>query len=141
MWLTNSAIRSEFQVFFESNATSLLSLAYSLVIDLKLDKSAKAMTLPPRTLLHDAWDTFKYPTVRLRPELSLEEKRALLGYYHQSSMWVPVFCFQDWILTATVSPSCTDGAKHYLGQLISHNAANPWSRLRNSSRISKLSHL
>lgn len=86
VWLTNSVIRSEFQVFFESNATSLLSLAHSLVIDLKLDKSAKAMTLAPRTLLRDAWDTFKYPTVRLRPELSLEEKRALLGYYHQSSM-------------------------------------------------------
>lgn len=66
-------------------------MAQSLVTDLKLDKSTKSITLPSKTLLGDAWETFKPPSTETRTELSTAEKRALLGTYYLSSLNVALY--------------------------------------------------
>lgn len=84
--LTNDFERLEFHFYIDSQATSLVQLAQSLVIDLKLDKCPTAIRLPPRSLLKDAWESFKPPLAKQRTEQSPDDKRALLGVYHTSAL-------------------------------------------------------
>ena len=81
-------------------ATNLIQLAMSLVIDLKLDKSPNSLAVNPRTLLGDAW----YKLSRSRPipcvNRTPEDSRAVLGFYYLTSLYV--FCHDSkWYCTLT----------------------------------------
>lgn len=59
----------------------------SLVIDLRLDKSPDTTGVMPKSLLGETWTALnKGAPYRLGVPHTLAEKRAVLGFYHFSSM-------------------------------------------------------
>ncbi|KAJ6444924.1 fungal transcriptional regulatory protein [Purpureocillium lavendulum] len=78
---------SDYHYYVYSDATNFLQLAMSLVIDLRLDKSPDMSTVLPKSLLGETWTVLnKSAPYRLGVPHTLVEKRAVLGFYHFSSM-------------------------------------------------------
>ncbi|CAM1503117.1 Fc.00g078930.m01.CDS01 [Cosmosporella sp. VM-42] len=83
---------NDFHVYIEMQATTLLQLAMALVIDLKLDKPPWSMGAVPRSLLGDAWQKLgKSIAVKPKSAHTLNEKRAVLGFHHISSLVAALF--------------------------------------------------
>jgi len=79
--------RSDYHYYVYSDATNFLQLAMSLVIDLRLDKSPDTTGVMPKSLLGETWTALnKGAPYRLGVPHTLAEKRAVLGFYHFSSM-------------------------------------------------------
>ncbi|KAI5459741.1 hypothetical protein BGZ63DRAFT_388562 [Mariannaea sp. PMI_226] len=84
---------NDFPFYLEPQATPILQMAVSLIVDLQLDRSPLCSALAQRTLLGDAWQTV--PKSQCGPKMktvhSLEDKRSVLGYYHLSSLLCVLF--------------------------------------------------
>ncbi|KAH6890633.1 hypothetical protein B0T10DRAFT_486368 [Thelonectria olida] len=84
---------NDFPFYMEPQATPVLQMAASLVIDLRLDRSPSCCHVAQKTLLGEAWQTMNksHWEPRLKFNHSLEDKRAVLGYYHISSLLAILF--------------------------------------------------
>lgn len=82
--------RNDFPFYLEPQATPLLQLAVSLVIDLRLDKAPGFCGIPTKSLLGDAWTMIgkSVSSCGLKANVphTPEEKRAVLGFYHVSCL-------------------------------------------------------
>lgn len=79
-------IRGDFQFYVDVPTTSILQLANSLVVDLKLDKAPGDTFLASQSLslLAEAWKALEM-RVPLDSSHTSHEMRAVLGYFHVSS--------------------------------------------------------
>lgn len=66
--------------------TALLQLAGSIISDLGLDRPPTNKLITPKTCLADAWAAVSRGQPVPRPTHTNDERRALLGYYHVSSL-------------------------------------------------------
>ncbi|KAH6984751.1 hypothetical protein BKA56DRAFT_671225 [Ilyonectria sp. MPI-CAGE-AT-0026] len=85
---------NDFPFYLDPQGTPILQLALSLVMDLRLEKPPGSCGAPHKSLLGDAWSTIIKTSsygAKLKTSHSLEEKRALLGYYHISSLLSVLF--------------------------------------------------
>lgn len=81
--------RNDFPFYLDPQGTPILQLALSLVMDLRLDKAPGSCGAPHKSLLGDAWSTMIKTSsygAKIKTSHSLEEKRAVLGYYHISCL-------------------------------------------------------
>lgn len=79
--------RGDFHFYINSEATDFLQLALAQVMDLRLDKSPEASASTVRSLLGEAWTALNQGVpYRLGVAHSLDDKRAVLGFYHLSSL-------------------------------------------------------
>lgn len=69
------------------DATNLLQLAVSLVMDLKLDRSSESVGAVQRNLLAEAWTLVeKRPLTGFQVVHTSADRRAVLGLYHISAL-------------------------------------------------------
>ncbi|KAF5020374.1 hypothetical protein F66182_7602 [Fusarium sp. NRRL 66182] len=77
----------DFQFYGELQISTLIQLAVSLVIDLKLDKHPGAWFCGAKALLRDAWQSMGKPCPKVKVQTSAD-KRAVLGVYHITNVQV-----------------------------------------------------
>ncbi|KAH7143797.1 hypothetical protein EDB81DRAFT_507255 [Dactylonectria macrodidyma] len=87
---------NDFPFYLDPQATPLVQLALSLIMDMRLDKSPSACIAPHKSLLGDAWPNMIKSSsascgYKVKTTHTLEEKRAVLGYYHISSLLSVLF--------------------------------------------------
>ncbi|OAQ66003.1 fungal transcriptional regulatory protein [Pochonia chlamydosporia 170] len=82
----------DFHFYINSEATNFLQLAFALVMDLRLDKSPESSAATVRSLLGEAWTALHQGIpYRLGVPHTLDDKRAVLGFYHLSSLVSSLF--------------------------------------------------
>ncbi|KAL7948591.1 hypothetical protein V8C42DRAFT_351640 [Trichoderma barbatum] len=80
----------DFHFYMNTEATNFVHLAVAMALDLKLDRSPESTKMHPKSLLGEAWATLNKGAMKPRPHSS-DEKRAVLGLYHVTSLISALF--------------------------------------------------
>ncbi|KAK0386078.1 hypothetical protein NLU13_5915 [Sarocladium strictum] len=80
----------DFSFYVDMPTTTILQLANSLVVDLKLDREPGDPWLGSQSLLADAWKALEM-RIPHEPSHTSHEMRAVLGYFHVSSPAASLF--------------------------------------------------
>ncbi|UKZ82572.1 hypothetical protein TrVFT333_010364 [Trichoderma virens FT-333] len=80
----------DFHFYMNTEATNFVHLAVAMALDLKLDRSPESTKMHPKSLLGEAWATLNKGAVKPKVH-SADEKRAVLGLYHITSLISALF--------------------------------------------------
>ncbi|UKZ56835.1 hypothetical protein TrVGV298_010679 [Trichoderma virens] len=80
----------DFHFYMNTEATNFVHLAVAMALDLKLDRSPESTKMHPKSLLGEAWATLNKGAMKPKVH-SADEKRAVLGLYHITSLISALF--------------------------------------------------